>query len=387
VSGIEKFTIAIPQDDLDDLHDRLARTRWTDDFANDDWAYGANGDYLRELTDYWQHGYDWRAREAAMNALPHFITEIDGLPIHFVHVRGKGPNPKPLLLTHGWPWTFWDFQKLVGPLSDPVGHVGDAADSFDLVIPSLPGFGFSTPMTQSGINWWKTADLWIKLMDRLGYDRFGAHGGDIGAFISAQLGHKYADRISGVHLTTPGKLTFMAGEGWDLSDYAADEGHLLARMADVGRREIGHFIVQSTKPQNLAVAFGDSPAGLLAWLVDKRFSWGDCNGDIESRFSKDDLLDNASLFWLTRSYHTSARYYYEGAHHPWQPSHDGVPVVEAPTGIAVFPAELTFAPRAAAKQYYNLQSMTQQPSGGHFAPMEEPELLANDIRDFFRVLR
>lgn len=387
MSGIEEFTIAIPQADLDDLHDRLARTRWTDDFANDDWAYGANGDYLRELTDYWQHGYDWRAREAAMNALPHLITEIDGLPIHFVHVRGKGPNPKPLLLTHGWPWTFWDFQHLVGPLSGPVGHVGDVADSFDLVIPSLPGFGFSTPMTQSGINWWKTADLWMKLMDRLGYDRFGAHGGDVGAFISAQLGHKYADRISGVHLTTPGKLSFMAGEGWDLADYAADEGHLLARMADVGRREIGHFIVQSTKPQNLAVAFGDSPAGLLAWLVDKRFSWGDCNGDIESRFSKDDLLDNASLYWLTRSYHTSARYYFEGAHHPWQPSHDRSPVVEAPTGIAVFPAELTFAPRTAAERYYNLKAMTQQPAGGHFAPMEEPELLVDDIRDFFRALR
>jgi len=386
MSVIEPFRVAIPQSELDDLRDRLARTRWTDDFANDDWAYGANAAYLRGLVGYWLDGYDWLAREAEMNRLPHFRTAIDGLPIHFVHVRGKGPDPKPLLLSHGWPWTFWDFRKLIGPLTDPAAHGGDPADSFDLVIPSLPGFAFSTPLRVPGINWWKTADLWVKLMDRLGHARFGAHGGDVGAFISAQLGHKHADRIIGVHLTTPGMLTFMTGGGWDPAGYGPDEARWFARMRQVQGSEIGHFVVQSTKPQNLAVAFADSPAGLLAWLVDKRRNWGDCKGDVESRFSKEDLLDNAMLYWATGSYHTSARYYYEGAHVPWQPSHERTPVVAAPTAIAVFPEELTFAPRKAAERYYDLRRWTVMPAGGHFAAMEEPELVIADLRAFFRDL-
>ena len=387
MSAIEPFTIDIPQAVLDDLHARLARTRWTGDFANDDWAYGANAAYIRSLAAYWRDGYDWRAREAEMNRLPHFRTQIDGLPIHFVHVRGKGPNPAPIVLTHGWPWTFWDFHKVIAMLADPASHGGDPADAFDVVVPSLPGYGFSTPLTQPGINWWKTADIWVRLMERLGYDRFGAHGGDAGAFISAQLGHKHAASITGVHLTTPGTLTFMTGGGWDEADYAPDEDRWRERMRHMRATEIGHFVVQSTKPQNLAVAFADSPAGLLAWLVDKRRNWGDCRGEVESRFSKDDLLDNAMLYWVTESYHSSARFYYEGAHHPWQPSHDRRPVVEAPTAIAVFPAELTFAPRKGAEAYYNLKRWTIMPAGGHFAAMEEPELQANDIRAFFRDLR
>lgn len=385
--AIEPFRIAIRDTVLDDLHERLGRTRWTADFANDGWAYGANAAYIRELAGYWRDGYDWRAREAAMNRLPHFVTEIDGLPIHFVHVRGKGAGTTPILLNHGWPWTFWDFHKIIGPLTDPEAHGGDPDDAFDVIVPSLPGFGFSTPLATPGINWWRTADLWITLMERLGYARFGTHGGDVGAFISAQLGHKHADRIIGVHLTTPGMLTFMTGQGWGEADYGPDDARYAARMRQVQGSEIGHFVVQSTKPQNLAVAFADSPAGLLAWLVDKRRNWGDCHGDVESRFSKDDLLDNAMLYWATESYHTSARFYYEGAHRPWQPSHDRSPVVEAPTALAVFPAELTFAPRGAAGSYYNLRRWTEMAAGGHFAPMEEPAVLTEDIRAFFRELR
>ncbi|MBU6267668.1 MAG: alpha/beta hydrolase [Sphingomonadales bacterium] len=383
MSAIEPFRIDLPQTVLDDLHDRLTRTRWTADFANDDWAYGANTAYIRDVADHWQNGYDWRAREATMNRHPQFRTEIDGLPIHFQHIRGNGPNPTPLLLSHGWPWTFHDFHKLIEPLTNPE----NPADAFTLVIPSLPGFGFSTPLARPGVNWWRTADLWVKLMDRLGYPRFGAHGGDVGAFISAQLGHKHAERIIGVHLTTPGPLTFMTGGGWDASDYSAEEARHFPRMAQTRAAETGHFIIQSTKPQNLAVAFADSPAGLLAWLVDKRRAWADTHGHVESRFSKDDLLDNAMLYWATQSYHTSARYYYEGAHHPWQPSHARTPVVAAPTAVAVFPAELTFAPRAAAARYYNLQRWTEMPEGGHFAAMEVPDLLAADLRTFFRELR
>lgn len=386
MTAIEPFSIAVPQAVLDDLGERLARTRWTDDFANDDWRYGANAAYLKELTSYWRQHYDWRARERLMNRLPQFRTEIDGLPIHFVHVRGKGPNPAPLLLCHGWPWTFWDFQKVIAPLTDPAAFGGDPRDAFDVVVPSLPGFAFSTPLRQTGVNWWTTADLLAGLMTRLGYASFGAHGGDVGAFISAQLGHKHAGRVTGVHVTTPGPLTFMTGGGWEEADYAQLEPVQLRRMAQTRANETGHFVIQATKPQNLAVAFADSPAGLLAWLVDKRMNWGDCYGQVESRFSKDDLLDNAMLYWATASYHTSARYYWEGAHVPWQPSHDWLPVVEAPTGIAVFPAELTFAPRPAAERFYNLQRWTQMPAGGHFAPMEEPDLLVEDLRAFFREL-
>jgi pimeloyl-ACP methyl ester carboxylesterase len=387
MSVIEPFTIDVPQAVLEDLGERLARTRWTGDFANEDWGYGANAGYIRDLAAYWRDGYDWRAREARMNRLAQFRTAIDGVDIHFVHVRGKGPRRTPILLSHGWPWTFWDFHKVIGPLTDPAAYGGDPADAFDVVAPSLPGFGFSTPLSTPGINWWKTAELWVGLMDRLGYARFGAHGGDVGAFISAQLGHKHADRIIGVHLTTPGKLTFMTGgSGWDEAEYALEEAGYLTRMRQVRATETGHLVVQSTKPQSLAVAFADSPAGLLAWLVDKRRNWGDCHGDVESRFSKDDLLDSAMIYWSTNSYHTSARYYYEGRRHSWRPSHNRSPVVEAPTAIAVFPAELTFAPRQSAGRYYDLRRWSVMPSGGHFAAMEEPALLVDDIRGFFREL-
>jgi len=384
---MDRFEIAVAQDVIDDLRVRLSRTRWSDDYAADTWAYGTSVHYLRELTDHWLNHYDWRGREAEMNRLPHYRTEIDGVPVHFVHERGKGPDPAPLLLSHGWPWTFWDYRKVIGLLTDPAAHGGDPADAFDVVVPSLPGFGFSTPLRGPGMNWWRTADVWVSLMDRLGYGRFGAGGGDVGAFISAQLGHKHADRLSGIHLHTPGTLEFMAGKGWDPADYGPDETRHLDRMKQVQFYETGHFILQSSKPQTLAIGLEDSPAGMLAWLVDKRRNWSDCGGEVESRFSKDGLLDNAMLYWATESYHTSARYYYEGAHVPWQPSHERTPVVEAPTGIAVFPAELTFAPRATAERYYNLKHWTQMPAGGHFAPMEEPALLVEDLRAFFRALR
>lgn len=383
---IEPFAIHVPDAVLSDLHERLGRTRWAEDFANEDWRYGANGAYLRDLAHHWLHRYDWRAREAAMNGFAHFRTEIDGVPIHFLHERGKGPNPTPLLLLHGWPWSFWDYHKVIGPLIDPAAHGGDPADSFDVIIPSLPGFGFSTPLCTPGVNWWKTADLFAVLMDRLEYDRFAAHGGDVGAFIAAQLGHKHAARMIGIHLHTAGQLEFMAGLGWDPADYAPEEAAFVSRMKAV-RGEVGHFAIQSTKPQSLAYGFNDSPVGLLAWLVDKRRGWSDCGGDVERRFSKDELIDTAMLYWATESFHTSARYYYEGAHDPWTPSHDRMPVVEAPTALALFPAELTFPPRKAAERYYKLRRWTVMDEGGHFAPMEAPVALVADMRAFFQRFR
>lgn len=382
---VAPFTIAIDDAVLSDLHQRITATRWPEDEANEDWRYGANTDYIRELAQYWRDQYDWRARERLMNALPHFRCEVDGVPLHFVHVRGKGPSPTPLLLIHGWPWTFWDYHKIIGPLTDPAAYGGDPNDAFDVVVPSLPGFGFSTPLRVPGVNWWKTADLLHTLMNQLGYPRFAAGGGDVGAFIAAQLGHKYAHSLIGIHIHTPGKLEFMSGVGWGPEDYGPEDAAYMARMQAVQGRESGHFVIQSTKPQSLAIGLNDSPAGLLAWLVDKRRNWSDCGGEVESRFSKDELLDTAMLYWATQSYHSSARYYYEGAHNPWKPSHSRMPVVEAPTALAVFPEELTFAPRKAAATYYKLQRWTAMPSGGHFAPMEEPELMVEDLRAFFQV--
>jgi pimeloyl-ACP methyl ester carboxylesterase len=383
---IEPFQVAIPQADLDDLGTRLERTRWSPDHANDDWRYGARGDYLRELVGYWRNGFDWRAQERAINAVAQFRTSIDGIPIHFVHVRGKGPRPIPLLLGHGWPWTFWDLKKVIGPLSDPAAHGGDPADAFDVVVPSLPGYAFSTPLTVPGIHFWGTAELWVQLMERLGYPRFAAQGGDWGALVAAQLGHKHADRLIGVHLHFCTPLTAFASRPLDAGEYG-DEPHLFEHNARFQRDERGYASIQCTRPQTLAHALEDSPVGLCAWLVEKRRSWSDCGGDVERVFTRDELLTTVCLYWLTRSFGSSARFYYETAHHPWRPSHDRRPVVEAPTGVARFPRDVIVMPRRWIERYYNLQRYTEMPRGGHFAPMEEPALLVDELRSFFRPLR
>lgn len=381
---IAPFKLAVSDTDLEDLNRRLRDTRWTDDFANNDWSYGAEVRYIRSLADYWRDEYNWRAREAQINRLPQYVTEIDGLPIHFAHVPGTGPAPIPLILSHGWPWTFLDFAKVIGPLTDPAAHGGDPGDAFHVVVPSLPGYGFSTPLRTPGINWWKTADLWVVLMERLGYPRFGAHGGDWGSFISAQLGHKHAERTIGVHLHTPGRLDFMEGRGFAPDDYAPDEAEVPVRAAAFQRAELGYFALQTTKPQTPAVALSDSPAGLLAWIVEKRRRWSDCGGDVERRFTRDELLDTVMIYWITRSYHSSARFYAEGARQPWRPSHDRTPCVEAPVAIPLMPGELTRPPRAWAERYYNLERWTEMPAGGHFAAAEEPAAIVDDLRAFFR---
>jgi pimeloyl-ACP methyl ester carboxylesterase len=383
----EPFTIDVPEDVLRDLKRRLSAARWAHDFANAGWEYGTNGDYLRALVEYWREHYDWRQHERAMNAWPHFRTTIDDVPIHFIHVRGKGPKPVPLILTHGWPWTFWDFRQVIGPLSDPAAHGGDPADAFDVVVPSLPGYGFSTPLTKPGISCWNTADLWVQLMEGLGYSRFAAHGGDWGAIITAQLGHKFADRLIGVHINLLTPLDVFSGGTVDPADFGPDEQGWAQRSENFWRHDAGYFAIQTTKPQTVAFALNDSPVGLCAWIVEKRRSWSDCGGVVERRFSKDDLLNTVMLYWVTQSYGTSARYYYESKHHPWQPSHNRVPVVEVPTGAAVFLKEVALQPRRWAEHYYNLKRWTVFPSGGHFAPMEEPQVLIEDLRTFFRTLR
>ena len=384
----EPFTISVPDATLEDLRARLARTRFPRDFGNSNWEYGTNTAYLKELVEYWHTKYDWRKHEREMNSYANYKTEIDGIPIHFIHEPGKGPNPIPLILTHGWPWTFWDLHKVIRPLTDPAAFGGDPRESFDVVVPSLPGYGFSTPLTTTGINYWKTADLWVKLMqDVLGYKRFAAAGGDWGAIVTAQLGHKYADRLIGIHMHLLVSLGFFTGGGPKPEDFGPGEEGWLERNRNFMENESGYMRLQCTKPQTVAAALNDSPAGLASWIVEKRRTWSDCGGDVEKRFSKDDLCTTCTLYWITESYGTSARYYYEAAHNLWTPSHDRMPVVEAPTGAAVFLKEVMLMPRKWAERYYNLKRWTVMPSGGHFAPMEEPRLLVDDLRAFFRMLR
>lgn len=397
----EQFTIQIEEAVLDDLRRRLSATRLPGDYANDDWRYGVEQGYLRELIDYYLSAYDWYDHARAMNEFSHFKMEIDGAPIHFMRARGKGPDPVPLVMSHGWPETFWDLRKVVGPLADPGSHGGDPHDAFDVIVPSLPGFGFSTPLTVPGVNALTTADLWVKLMRALGHERFAASGGDWGSLVTTQLGHKYPEHLIGIFLhsqfplhvggdTGPGvPPDLVVEQGLPApSEYGPDEAGWYERRQEFFAEESGYSTLQSTRPQTIAFALNDSPAGLLAWMVEKRRAWGDTGGDVESRFTKDDLCTALTLYWATASFGTSARFYYEAAHSPWQPSHDRFPVVEVPTACAVFPAgEGLLMPRRWAERYYDLSRWTVQPSGGHFAPMEEPDAIVSEIRAHFRTRR
>ena len=387
------FEVRASDERLSDLESRLRRTNWPIEFANDDWLYGTNGGYLQELVGYWLNGYDWRAQEARINAFQHFRMSVQGLPIHFIREPGRGPDPIPLILSHGWPWTFWDLGEVIRPLADPASHGGDPQDAFEVIVPSLPGFGFSTPMPQAGMNFWRTADLWHELMtDVLGFERFGAQGGDWGALVTAQLGHKYADSLIGIHLTNLIPLTlFNHQRPWDITAGAMVSDELPAEEREAAlaqqRRIASHVAVQVLDPQTLGFALHDSPVGLLAWLLERRYTWGDCNGDVESRFSKDHLLTTAMIYWLTDSFVTSARYYAEAAHNPWRPSHDDTPLVAVPTGATYLGGDVGRGAIPAVRSDFDMRYENAHPSGGHFAPAEEPEVVIEDIRATFRPLR
>ena len=383
----EAFQIDISEAALGDLRDRLGRSRFAADFANADWSYGTNGSYLRALIDYWHDGYDWRRHEAAMNGYANYRVSIDGIPIHFIHEPGRGPRPMPLVLTHGWPWTFWDYEKLIRPLADPGSYGGDPADAFHVVVPSLPGFGFSTPLEVQGVHWGRTAELWVSLMrEVLGYERFAAQGGDWGAIVTAELGHRFAEHLHGIHLTLPGHPAFLTRMRPD--DAGPGEADWAARQASRRHAITSHMAVHSADPQSLAYALNDSPVGLAAWLVERRRAWSDCGGDVERCFSKDDLLTNLSIYWLTQSIGTSLRFYKESmGRYRWKPAHDREPAIQSPTGIAVFLGELMLLPRKTAERAANLVHWSVFDSGGHFAPAEQPERLLEDIRSCFRKLR
>jgi pimeloyl-ACP methyl ester carboxylesterase len=301
---LEPAPIHVPDEVLDDLRRRLELTRWPDDPGNQDWYYGVNRAYLQELVDYWRSGYDWRKAEAAINAYEHYRVEVEGVPVHLMRRPGVGPDPTPLLLTHGWPWTFWHWAKVVDPLADPRAHGGDPAEAFDVLAPSFPGFGFSTPLPdRPDMNFWKVADLWHLLMTRiLGYERYAAAGCDVGALVTGQLGHKYADELYAIHIGSGQKLTLFNGDrAWDLSggrpipeDLPAE---IHAQIVALEKRFAVHLAAHTLAPSTLAYGLSDSPAGMLAWILERWVNWSDNGGDVETVFSKDDLLTHAMIFW------------------------------------------------------------------------------------------
>lgn len=393
---LDPFAIRVPDAILSDLSARLANTRWPDDPDNDDWRYGVNAAYLRSLVDYWRNAYDWRAAEAEMNAFPQFMAHIDDAPVHFIHQRGVGPNPVPLIITHGWPWSFWDMRKVIGPLADPAAFGGDPADAFDVIVPSLPGYGFSGPPPHSGINFWRTADLWHRLMTEvLGYRRFATSGGDWGALVSSQLGHKYAADLYGVHLMHPMLLDqFNTSRPWDVTARAWDTG----KQVPAGSTKFAsHFAVQVLDPQTLAYALSDSPVGLLAWLLERWTAWGDGQGDPERVFTREHMITTAMIYWVTGTAGSSMRAYADAARYLWTPSHDRQPLVEAPTGITFLggenPAGISTDRRVDAflagprSGFFNTVYLKAHERGGHFGYYENPAAVVDDLRAMFRPLR
>jgi pimeloyl-ACP methyl ester carboxylesterase len=374
---IQPFRIAVEQAAIDDLKQRLAQARWPYEPQDAGWSQGTNGDYLRELVDYWQHSYDWRQHEAELNRYPQFLAEIEGLKIHFVHVRGKGPNPTPLILTHGWPGSFVELLPVVEFLTDPAAHGGNPALSFDVVIPSIPGYAFSDKPAKRGWTHADTARLWSKLMiDELGYSQFGAHGGDFGAIISQEIAKQRPDALIGMHLTYIGHYNTWA---IDQSTLAPAEQAYMDAVQGWLMSEGAYLMVHSTKPQSVAYGLSDSPLGLAGWFAEKFQSWTD--GGLEHKIGKDRFLTNLMIYWLTNSISSSLRSYSEGEMELM------LPLPPVPTGFTIFPKDILPPPREWVERRVNLQHWATMPSGGHFAGLEEPELLANELRSFFGPFR
>ncbi|MCC5033269.1 epoxide hydrolase 1 [Streptomyces sp. WAC 00631] len=369
---VEPYRIAIPEDELTELRDRLARTRWPDPGTVDDWSQGVPLDYVRELAAYWADGYDWRAAEARMNAYPQFRTEIGGLGVHFLHARSPHPGALPLLLLHGWPGTFAEFLDVVGPLTDPA----DPADAFHVVCPSLPGYGFGDRPTAPGWGVERIAETFAELMSRLGYERFAAHGGDWGSFVTAQLAHHVPGRLAGVHVT----MAF-AGPPEDAPPLTEADRAGLARLEEFRRTGSAYAAVQSTRPQTLGYGLTDSPAGQLAWIAEKYAEWTDHDGDPEKAVPRDRLLDTASVYWFTATATSSARLYWEsyadGPAHP-------VPV---PSGVTVFPRDARMPRAWVESRFTGLRHWCDAGSGGHFPAIERPDFLVDELRGFFHPLR
>jgi pimeloyl-ACP methyl ester carboxylesterase len=381
--GIEGFSIPFSQTAVDDLRDRLERTRWPDEIPGTNWEYGVDLSFLQQICEYWRDRFDWKTQIERFSAFNHYRYSPETIGIHFIHERGKGPAPIPLILTHGWPGSFLEMLRIIPMLTDPASYGGSSADAFDVVVPSLPGYGFSDRPSAPGMNVFRVAELWTSLMNELGYKRFGAQGGDLGAGVSTALGLRHHDKILGLHLNfIPGSYRPFLDADTKITSAEEEFFKVISQWADE-RGAYSH--VQRTRPQTPAYGLNDSPVGLAAWILEKFREWSDCDGDVYRRFTADELLTNVTLYWMTQTIHSSFRMYFEGRKAPLQFGEGEF--VHAPTAIAHFPRELPFPPRVWIERGYNVQHWTEMPRGGHFAAAEEPELLADDLRAFFRRFR
>ncbi|RIQ20826.1 epoxide hydrolase family protein [Jiangella rhizosphaerae] len=377
----EPFAPRATAAELDDLRARLRATRWPDAPEDAGWSLGTDLGYLRELVAYWADGFDWPAQEAALNRLPRFRATVGGPGIHYVHARAadKAGPVLPLVLTHGWPDSFWRYTKVIPLLTDPGAHGADPADAFDVVVPDMPGYGYSDrpgrPLDSIAV-----AGLWARLMSGLGYERFGAAGGDIGSHVSRYLALDHPERVVAVHRMDAGVPVFTG----DPAELTPEEREWIQQAAGWGATEGAYAAMHRTKPQTAAAGLNDSPAGLAAWIVEKLRAWSDCDGDVERRFSKDEILTNLTIYWLTGTIGSSMRMYRANSAIPPEQL---ARRVEVPSGFAIFRGDLVRAPRAWLERTANVVRATEPESGGHFAPFEEPERYAQELREFFRPFR
>ncbi|MFP4377064.1 MAG: epoxide hydrolase family protein [Spirochaetales bacterium] len=376
-TSIRPFTVSIPDEQITDLRERLARTRWPAPLS-EGWEYGTPVRYLRELCDYWRENYDWRRWEERLNAFPHFVAGYDGIDLHFIHRPSPHADARPLLMIHGWPGSVFEFHKIIDVLAEPERHGGRKEDAFHVVCPSIPGFGFSSAPQSPGFETRAASRLFFRLMSDLGYERFFVQGGDLGAGIALKMARLGQERIVAAHLNM---ALLFAPKQDPMRNVTEEERKRLDESQDPDG--VGYAAIQSTKPQSLGYGLTDSPAGLAGWIVEKFHAWTDHNGDLERAVSRDELLTNISIYWFTATATSSARYYYETAHYDEASANDPQ-TVPAPISFALFPADLMQPPREWARRKFNLARWTRMPRGGHFAALEEPELLANDIWESFR---
>ncbi|MFE4709290.1 epoxide hydrolase family protein [Paenibacillus sp. NPDC056722] len=379
--AIKPFHIQVSDDILNDLQYRLQHVRLPDQVEDSGWERGTDLVFLKSLLSYWRDHYDWRAQESKLNRFAQFHCDIDGIEVHFVHERGKGPNPMPIILTHGWPDSYLRYEKIIPLLTDPASHEGNPEDSFDVIVPSLPGFGFSSRPTKPGFNNYSVSQLWAKLMTQeLGYTKFAAAGGDIGSGVTRYLAANDPELLYGIHLTDVGIIrSLMTSQDAELSE---EEKQYKKNASSWLANEGGYISMQSTKPQTLAYGLSDSPVGVAAWIIEKLRAWSDCKGDLSQRYSKDELLTHIMIYWVTNTIGTSIQMYYENSHSLPPLGH-----IEVPTGIAIFPADIVLPPKSWAERNLNITRWSTMPAGGHFTAMEEPEALADDIRAFYRPMR
>jgi epoxide hydrolase len=382
---IRAYRVSVSEDELDDLRARLRRARWPERETVDDWSQGVPLAYLRELCEYWADGYDWRAAEARLNALPQLRTEIDGLGIHFLHVRSPRDDALPIVLTHGWPGSIVEFLDVVGPLSDPAAHGGDPADAFHVVCPSLPGYGFSDKPAEPGWGIERIAAAWAVLMDRLGYSRYGAAGSDWGTSISASIGQQQPERVAGIHLIPP----LAPPDPATFDDLTDRERAALETLERTGEHDSGYSKEHSTRPQTIGYALTDSPVALCAWIIEKFWAWTDSDGRPERVVARDRLLDNLMLYWLPGTGASAARLYWEsiGQVNEWI-SGSVTETIDVPTGCSVFPKEIQRPSRRwAERRFPDIRYWNEPARGGHFAALEQPELFVDEVRAFFRMVR